>query len=236
MTDVLVLKKKIITDVSTVYLFEQAGKQITVEESEAKNLIMQYPPQKRNCKIVKGEISMKANAGNMVVEQSQATKPPTKGAETNQGKGVQLYTTQEAMKRCDILSNAAWFASQAFSKEFLEKHQDLLWSIDHAKIVDYKLGTVVTPYGTTGLNNLSTGLKTVLNICYLKEYGNKKTYLVNIDDCGENAITHVLKIVNNSNIQVYLTHVPLTMGKGYKYFVNGQPLADIYDFCDYLEP
>ena len=160
-----------------------------------------------------------------------------KDSEANPCKGVQIYTTQELSQKCDIWDNNAWFNSLALSKDFLERHKAIIWDLDHAKIVDYRLGTVVTPYGTTGLSNLSTGLKTVLNICYLKECGDQKTYLVNIDGCGDNVIPYILKLVNNSNIQVYLTHVPLTMGNkgGYTYYVNGKHLEDVYDFCDYLQ-
>lgn len=228
----LLLKKKIVNNTEVYYVFDRDGKLITLPESEARVLISTYPPDKRNCKLTQGRVSMKANAGSMAVDVLEADRSTKRLKSTN--KRVNIFTSQKYFGKYTIWSNDNWFNKLLFEEDFLRRHSEIIMDIDAAKIVDYNMQTIITPFGTTSLNNLSTGLKTVLNICFIKEKWPERNYIVNINECGNNALEYVFELVSNSNIGVYLTYYPIYMPDEYTYYINNKIITDTDELNNYI--
>lgn len=67
--------------------------------------------------------------------------------------------------------------------------------------VSFKDGDYIkTPFGTTNLDNLSTGCKAVLLAYY---YRNEKNTLVNVIECGDNAILVLFQLAKKLDLRVF---------------------------------
>lgn len=89
--------------------------------------------------------------------------------------------------------------------------------IDKAELVDRKLGTVVTPFGTTHISNLSTGCLTVLNMLYLRK--SEKTLAIDVTLCGGNALEKIFEF-SCDEVPLVLRHCNLTGCSVREYMVN----------------
>jgi hypothetical protein len=76
------------------------------------------------------------------------------------------------------------------------------------------------------LNNLSTGLKTVLNILYLKQ--NNQARVVDITECGDNALNAVFEIMNGyeGDIKLLLYHAATYKCNDYIYRINDEYIVN----------
>ena len=148
---------------------------------------------------------------------------------------VNIFTLSKYKEKCTIFANDLWFDKVRTDRVFLNKHEELIYAVDMAKIVDYKNLTVVTTYGTTDITKLSTGCKTLLNILYLLEKGDDKPALVNITEAGDAVVDRILEIVAGTNVSVYLrrSFCPSNMRLSYK--INGVAISDEFEFIKAID-
>jgi hypothetical protein len=89
--------------------------------------------------------------------------------------------------------------------EFLLSQEDLLEKIDRAKIVNVKKLKIETPYGIDGIDALSTGLKTALNVFYKIQKFKSKKFCVNLSECGNEVINLIFEKYTESNVSFYIS-------------------------------
>ena len=148
---------------------------------------------------------------------------------------VNLYTDKKYVKGDVITDNEAFFDRYITAKSIDETGRGYLEQIDGARILDDELGTVRTPLGTTILENISTGAKTVLNLLYLQK--NNKAAAVDVTECGANALDAVFTLIDNNDgaVRVVLSHAETYKCKDRDYCVNGERIAhDAAGLCSVL--
>ena len=88
---------------------------------------------------------------------------------------VRLYTSGKYFKDNEIIiDNDSFFNNNVSAKSLSENSIKVMEEVDHAKLLDQNIGKIETPYGITGIQDLSTGCKTILNCIFLQE--NQKVY------------------------------------------------------------
>ena len=144
---------------------------------------------------------------------------------------VKIYTDKKFLTKPIMETNDAYFDEYVKLSDIQEAGKLYMWSIDEAEILDAQFGSVVTPFGATVKERLSTGLKTVLNLLYMIK--NEEQYALDITECGPNALDAIFDILEKTDnkIQVYLWHGEVAKCKevnGREYCVNnGEPLPSI---------
>ena len=131
-----------------------------------------------------------------------------------------------------VLSNDDEFRNTRDTPGFLERHRDTIYAIDKAIIVNYERLKIETPYGIAGINDLSTGCKTILNILRFMECGPKYKVLVNVDEAGDNVLEKILDLVAGSNISLLISHKTDCIDRTRKFELNGKPMSDEMAFLD----
>lgn len=108
-----------------------------------------------------------------------------------------------------IRRNDIFFSRDMLRHPFDSTDEALMKKIDSATLIDKEHGIVKTPYGVTLVNNLSTGLKTALNIRYMMKNMQKYNgYSVSITECGANAINEILQM-GDVPFDLVLNHIDL---------------------------
>lgn len=246
--DTLVLKYKIRAGKVDNYVFSvgSKGKTQILPTEKAIELIAKYEPQNRNCKVSNGVISLKSGKGPLRIFIRNTIGPVPLSSE----KVISLITDMTVFQKRSrgktlksrgemVINNDRWFIQRVkYDRSFLERQRDILYNIDKAQIIDYKLLTMITPYGTTTVDKLSTGCKTVLNIVYLLEHIGRSHAIVNINECGDNALKEVFKVAAGTNISLFISHdtnaVDDAIDAGYRFKVNGKMIKDGMEFLDQL--
>jgi hypothetical protein len=97
--------------------------------------------------------------------------------------------------------------------------------IDGAIIADRASRAILTPYGITELDNLSTGAKTVLVIMHIAK--NKLDYAVDVNECGENALNCIFDFLerNDNCVPILLSHIMIRKCDDHEFF------ADDTNYC-----
>lgn len=93
-----------------------------------------------------------------------------------------------------IIDTDSFFSIYTVNDGFTDKDLELIQLIDNADIDNDK---ILTPFGVGGLEDLSTGCKTLLNCIHYTE----KVFYVGC--CGENVLSYV---INNLDITVALDY------------------------------
>lgn len=210
------------------YTFKIGKEIISLDFKDACMLICKYSSKNRNCKISKNQISLKSGEGNIRVKMEKGAKV----------KGVHFYTEKKFENKCTFLSNDLWFSSILTKKNhvvFLKKYSKYFKLVENAVMDELNPYKIITPFGVTDIDNISTGLKTIFIILYIKEFGDKnELYLVNVDECGDNALKFIYPLVKDTNIRLYIRHDIIDMPENYKYYVNGKRLNDTLEFGNYI--
>ena len=206
----MILKSKELKSGIEYYTFLINAQEIIKPLSEALPLVYRYAPQNRNCKIVNGGIILKGERDLQAVLDARSISPrhlPSPDKPFSEA-GIRLYTDPRyyCYYTKPIKSNDLAFNKTKYQRGFIEKHQDVIYHIDKARVLDFKLLTIETPFGTTDINKLSTGCKTLLNILSMISKTAKKRELVNVDECGDNVLAIILEQVENTNIGLFISH------------------------------
>ena len=83
---------------------------------------------------------------------------------------VRLYTSGKYFKDNEIIiDNDSFFNNNVSAKSLSENSIKVMEEVDHAKLLDQNIGKIGTPYSITGIQDLSTGCKTILNCIFLQE-------------------------------------------------------------------
>lgn len=145
---------------------------------------------------------------------------------------IKIYTRCDYFKDSEILyDNDSFFNLNVNIKANDKLANEVLMKIDRAKLLDERLGTVITPYGACSINDLSSGCKTIINCLYL--HNNKDKYsnikAINVTQCGWNALEELFKVMeeNGIDINLCLEHTNLTFKCNKRdYLINGKEVVD----------
>lgn len=133
--------------------------------------------------------------------------------------------------------NDHYFNNVKYDRDFLKDQNRIIKQIDGAEIIDYELLTVVTPYGTTSIDNFSTGLKTLLNTKYLIQNGGGEKYLINLNECGDKVVNIILKMTSKENISFLIERTIMLDAIIFKAFtvsINETPMYTPMEFMLFM--
>lgn len=142
---------------------------------------------------------------------------------------IKLYTSEDFFDKKEILHDNEVFFNIIPTKSYTKYFDNILLEVDNARIIDRRIGTVVTPFGSTSIRNVSTGCKTALNVVYLHEVGNSQFKAVSLNECGLNALEAIFDYadLNSVAIAFILEHRNKTSKcKKRDYFINGVKHVD----------
>jgi len=121
---------------------------------------------------------------------------------------LKLYTDSTSFNKSEILyDNDAVFEVHTSRLQLDEADKELMMKYDEAKIIgeNERFGTPVqTRYGVTHINNLSTGLKTLLNLRHMQTFPQYKA--IDITEAGENVLLDIFEQATHMGIPVILGH------------------------------
>jgi hypothetical protein len=114
---------------------------------------------------------------------------------------IRIYTDKSLCPNMLITLNDKHFNTNV-SKEYLdEKCRALMKNVDGAVILDETQWTVKTRFGTGDIRNLSTGVKTLINIYNLIKQ--KQSGTVDVREVGENLVPMLFNLARNSEISLF---------------------------------
>ena len=121
---------------------------------------------------------------------------------------LKLYTDRTSFKNTEVLyDNDAVFEVHTSRLQLDEVDKEFMMKYDEAKIIgeNERLGIPVqTRYGVTHINNLSTGLKTLLNLRHMGTLPQYKA--IDITEAGENVLLDIFEQAIALGISVILGH------------------------------
>lgn len=103
---------------------------------------------------------------------------------------------------CDYFEDCdAFVRALVTSKEFSDRDIEAIQQIDNARMIDRNNNWVLTPFGDTNIENLSSGCKTVLTYLHIIRHKNipSKRAVINITMCGVNALNMLFKYAEEDN-------------------------------------
>lgn len=196
------------------FQFEDNGATMWLPLDESLKLVTTTPSTERNCRIISGVISLKNGTLR------------TRKVQTPRMKAIYIYTEKKYTKQKHYLEcNDLIFTRIVKKADFLKKHANLIYAIDKARIIDYSLGKIETPYGIAGVEDFSTGLKTLLNIHYCLR-SPSTYYLVNVNECGDNVFKYIFPAVEGTNVSLFIEHAVYFLPDEFEYVVNDNLLDD----------
>lgn len=206
------------------YCISWDNQEQTVDENTIKRLIANTLPSERNCKIVKGNVGMKAGYDEL----------STKGTPIAKTHRFAVYTNPQyavGFKQSDIVINInACFRTNLAQIlcEFNALDKYYVKLIDNAEVFKVQDRLFIrSEDGVTTIDNISTGSKA----CILDNHLKHKVF--NLTLCGENAIIALFnKVSEKGSANAFLLqHVELMPEKKYSIAINGKDegnLCDLY--------
>lgn len=122
-----------------------------------------------------------------------------------------------------VMYNDAFFDSKVSAKDLTKQDLKLMDDIEHINIIDKENGLLMSSTGVIRMDDISTGLKTLLNIRWIKRHSNLISTKIGIDitECGTNVLDYVFDEVKDGSIIVLLRHLGI-LGLRDRYFrING---------------
>lgn len=110
---------------------------------------------------------------------------------------INVYTKKNLLPpNCIFINNIKAFFTTEVRQNFrsCSKYKEILSCIDHATIVGDTGDVIITPFGITTIDNISTGCKSVF--CYfqlLKMFPDLSTVVLDLSKCGANGIEFILQ-------------------------------------------
>lgn len=138
---------------------------------------------------------------------------------------IRLYTDLKfAPDNIDwIRYNDIFFNSKISAGKLTDKDLSLMNEIEGLILVSKKDSLFKSRTGIILITNISTSLKTLLNIRWLKRQKNiKKVIGVDITECGSNVLDYVFEEVSDGSIPVLLKHWDVLELKDRYIEVNGK--------------
>lgn len=131
-----------------------------------------------------------------------------------------------------LIDNEAFFSENTKyqkDEEYSATEMKYMKEIDGISI---KKGNYIkTKFGETSLDSISTGLKTLLNLCYLQK--NDLKYAVNITECGPNVLKLIFTDFDIDN-ELLLEHNNIPKFKGISLNVDGTSYDSASELYEYL--
>lgn len=144
---------------------------------------------------------------------------------------VNIVTSLENLKP-DLIDFESYFNITISARDLDSTDLDIMKHIDDAELLDNNLGTIKTKFGITSLRHLSTGCKVVLSYRYIIKNNVYKNGVLDITECGFNALEELFSAVddfNDSRTIFILRHTDgLVNCKRRKYLVNGVETDELW--------
>lgn len=120
---------------------------------------------------------------------------------------INLYTNREKLPKNIkwIIDIDPYFDGKINATMLGEKDRRLMKEIENVAILDDRFGTCQSDEGVFPLTYISTGLKTLLVIRYLKQKGIPNMG-VDISECGPDVIDYIFEEVTDGSLSLLLTH------------------------------
>ena len=115
---------------------------------------------------------------------------------------IKLYTDIAVCGKLLVDSNDKYFSDNVNSSYLDKQCRALVYKVDGAEILDEFLMTVSTRLGLGDVRNLSTGVKTLINIYNLIKRGKKG--VVNVQEVGENLVLELFNLVDDTDIGIFV--------------------------------
>lgn len=127
----------------------------------------------------------------------------------------------------------SFFEKYILSVDFEQIDLDVIKSIDNAVVLDRKSGAIQTNFGLTDILHLSTGCKVVLSYLYIKRHDEFSGNILDITECGSNALEVLFKCVDmllDSNTVFLLRHSNQLLNcTDRNYRINGNIVNSLYE-------
>ena len=148
---------------------------------------------------------------------------------------IRIWTDKSLIdSTCDYFEDCdAFVRALVTSKEFSDRDIEAIQQIDNARMIDRNNNWVLTRFGATNIENLSSGCKTVLTYLHIIRHKNipSKRAVINITMCGVNALNMLFKYAeedNRDDIVFFLGYLDRLGGcMKTKYLVNNKEV--VYD-------
>jgi len=141
---------------------------------------------------------------------------------------LRLYTNYDKFDEQKVLRfNDAFFDEKVRDGPFDKTATDYMAYYDEAFIIDYDTDPikVKTKFGrSTDITNLSTGLKTLLNILYMKQHSNGYE-AVEVTECGSNILMDIFREARDAKIPLVLKHLSFPQFKDFAVRVDDKKLV-----------
>lgn len=106
-----------------------------------------------------------------------------------------------------IVSNDAFFNAHARHYSYDVAARQVMERIDGVTAVDDEF--VRTRRGAASVYDLSTGLKTFLNLHHLLQTQQEQSYYVSLDECGDNVKREILQLVAHTDAKMFMSGIDL---------------------------
>ncbi|MBQ8627385.1 MAG: hypothetical protein IJ419_14675 [Agathobacter sp.] len=106
-----------------------------------------------------------------------------------------------------IRFNDAFFNSKITASKLTDKDLSMMYEIEGLTLLSKEDNLFKSKTGIIPITNISTSLKTLLNIRWLKRQSNLTVkYGVDITECGSNVLDYVFDEITDGSIPVVLRH------------------------------
>lgn len=143
---------------------------------------------------------------------------------------INIFTNYDKFEKAVVLAeHDVFFDEYVKSAEFEDVDREVLEKIDGAIVIDAEIDTIKTKRGVCGLNDISTGCKTVLNYLYLYRNRNHAYKTLDITYCGANALEELFRVMElkGYNMDLILMHKDeLFKCSNRDYFIDGNRHID----------
>ena len=119
-------------------------------------------------------------------------------------KVIHIYTKKTSLTSQLIEDNEALFQYRILDEGFSFTELELQAMREVDGITSINGSHIETKFGACNLSQISTGLKTILNIIYILQ--NNLRCSVSLNETGPKALQFIFKNIDTSKIQLYLTH------------------------------
>lgn len=150
---------------------------------------------------------------------------------------INIVTNTESNKCYDYFFDdcETFFKSRIHSNMFKDNDISAMLSIDNAVLLDKNTGAIRTDFGITDIEKLSTGCKVVLVYLHILRniHDYKGSVLLNITECGANALDVLFDLVENHEVELNITFLlkhrnNLFKCKEHNYVVDGERKSKLF--------